>query len=531
MISPHERRASKKDTNMYVLTLDNHHIKMSWYDPETDTYHDKHYYNLTALINDYTTNDLKCYCYAGKIFTYIKNRCQCVYIDDDNFKVHYNDASHKSVFAISYHNVTIYNMVKRLGSEEYDTKTASYIAATMDLPRYNSTYTSWLGRQVDEEYIKQTYPHRPHWISNVFINDMSRGGMLFAVLNQTYHNCYKYDFKSYYPALMMLDKPLNYHYNSKGRDLSRVQLLHIKVDKIKAKNFNFLPLCVTTNMSKNNDTVIGNRVAERAGGLVYAEHYEFWIFSFLEELIWYAYDIAGGVILRAFDVEFEHNHDGLRLMRDRISEWFDIKEHHKDDANYKGFKVALNRLSHGFLLTSHNSRKDPAVKVPRSYDLPSDLGVYNVAYGQWFIWELCKKIGMEHVIASNTDCIVVDHEIPWLETVCVLPPDKRQGKLGYLIKEEHYDRIRYLAQSTCIYETRGKLGAKLPGVPDEDKARAIEGKTFDEFTINTVVDFPVARALRERIWGIELTTGYKPITISENIIRRKLFSHNAGDDL
>lgn len=505
---------------------------MSWYDPFEKSYHDKHYYNLTALFNDYTHRGERCECYAGKIFAYIKSRCEAVYHKDDNFKVYYSDnRSKKSVLAISYHNVMIYNMVKRLGSDDYDVKTASYIAATMDLPRWNSTYTSWLGRQIEEDKLAESYPHRAKWLSNVFINDFSRGGLLFAVQNHTYCNCFKYDFKSYYPALMMLDKPLQYHYNPKNRDLSRVQLLHIHVDKIQAKNFNLLPLCVTQNMSKNNKSVIGNRISERAGGLVYAEDYDFWIYSFSEELIWYAYEITNGTVLRCFDIEFEHGCDALKTMRDTISNWFDIKEHHKDTANYKGYKVALNRLSHGFLLTTHNDPDNPDVKVPRNYNLPTDFGVYNVAYGQAFLFDIIKnRVGLEHVIAANTDCLVTDQEFPWLEDICVLPPELQQGKLGYLIKEEHYDKIRYIGPSSCIFETDGKLDAKLPGIRDCDKDNWLADKCFDDITIDTEIYLPSAIAIRETNTGIFVHKAYKKTTLKDNAAKRKYFEHNVGDE-
>ena len=309
------------------------------------------YVNLTALLNDYTVKDLRCEVYSGKLFAIIKNKLKFILSDTngklpDYFKIIYCDnTTKKSILAIIYHNVTIYNMCKRLGTDDYDVNTAAYIAATTVMKRWNSTFTGYLGSLVDEKLLISDYPHRSKWLQDVFINDFSRGALLYAKMYTTFHNAYKYDFKSYYPAIMLNNKPLQYYYNRDNRRKSSISLLHVHVNKIRAKDPCLTPLSVTNSM-KSNTSVIGRNVKQRSGGLVYAEDYDFWLYSFSEELILDAYDIQGAEVLQVFDVVLENEHHALKPMREQLLSLFNIKENYKDSPNYKGSKVTLNRLAH-----------------------------------------------------------------------------------------------------------------------------------------------------------------------------------------
>ena len=495
------------------------------------------YVNLTALLNDYTVKDLRCKVYSGKLFATIKDKLKFILSDingklPDYFKIIYCDnTTKKSILAIVYHNVTIYNMCKRLGTDDYDVNTAAYVAASTPLKRWNSTFTGYLGSLVDEKLLISDYPHRSKWLQDVFINDFSRGALMFAKVNTTFHNAYKYDFKSYYPAIMLNNKPLQYYYNRDNRRKSSISLLHVHAQKIKAKNPCLTPLSVTNSM-KANKSVIGRNVKQHSGGLLYAEDYDFWIYSFSEELIFDAYEIQGATVLQVFDVVLENEHHALKPMREQLLSLFNIKENYKDSPNYKGSKVTLNRLAHGFLLTCYNDKEDKKKKIPRNYKLPADIGVFNVAWGQAYLYSIMKHIvGLEHCIAANTDCIIVDKEMNELTKInAILDENKHFGKLGFLMFEEKYEKIKYIGFNTSVFIKDGKLDAKIPGIRNEDKEFFLMGKTFDEITPESIIKVTSGINITETANDITLYRHYEDISLRKNSERNKPFAHNMGDE-
>lgn len=497
----------------------------------------RNYVNLTALLNDYTVKDLRCKVYAGKLFAIIKNKLKFILSDTNGnlppyFKIIYCDnTTKKSVLAVVYHNVTIYNMCKRIGTDDYDSETAAYVAATTPMKRWNSTFTGYLGSLVNEDLLIRDYPHRSKWLQDVFINDFSRSALLFAKVNTTFHNAYKYDFKSYYPAIMLNNKPLYYNYNRDNRRKSSISLLHVHAQKIRAKNFCFTPLSVTNSM-KSNTSVIGRNVKQHSGGLVYAEDYDFWLYSFSEELIFDAYDISGVTVLQVFDVVLENEHHALKPMREQLLSLFNIKENYKDSPNYKGAKVTLNRLAHGFLLTCYNDKEDKKKKIPRNYKLPADIGVFNVAWGQAYLYSIMKHVvGLEHCIAVNTDCIIVDKEMNELTKInAILDTNKHYGKLGFLMFEEKYEKIKYIGLNTSVFIKDGKLDAKIPGIRNEDKEFFLKGKTFDEITPTSLIRVTTGCRIVEYTSGIHLYNTYDYISLRKNSERAQLWSHNIGDE-
>lgn len=497
----------------------------------------RNYVNLTALLNDYTVKDLRCKVYAGKSFALIKNKLKFILSDTngnlpDYFKIIYCDnTTKKSILAIIYHNVTIYNMCKRLGTDDYDVNTAAYIAATTPLKRWNSTFTGYLGSLVDEELLIRDYPHRSKWLQDVFINDFSRGALMYAKVGTTFNNAYKYDFKSYYPAIMLNNKPLQYYYNRDNRRKSSISLLHVHVDKIRAKDPCLTPLYVTNSM-KSNTSVIGRNVKQHSGGLVYAEDYDFWFYNFSKELIFDAYDIQGAKVLQVFDVVLENEHHALKPMREQLLSLFNIKENYKDSPNYTGSKVTLNRLAHGFLLTCYNDKEDKKKKIPRNYKLPADIGVFNVAWGQAYLYNIMKHVvGLEHCIAVNTDCIVVDKEMNELTKInAILDSNKHYGNLGFLMFEEKYEKIKYIGLNTSVFIKDGKLDAKIPGIRKEDKEFFLKGKTFDEITPESIIRVTTGNNMTENASSIVINKTHEYISIRKNAERYKPWRHNMGDE-
>lgn len=373
------------------------------------------------------------------------------------------------LFSIDIVNHIVWRDMEYYFGAEFNAKAALHMIETTEIEKYNSSFTGQIGKILNIDAIKSSFPKMKSSLQNKMFNYSSRGAIIYSQTKE-FQNVYSYDVVSAYTALL-LEQEFPYEFIKTDRIVKNAKCHYGKVTLkgLMFKHLGFYPLYLTRQVMGKNIVNNGKRI--RA-----ASEISFYCFLELElPIINYAYRYES---IEIEDLYYANTKPLPEESKATIRKYFDQKNEHKDTEDYDSYKLMLNRFFGYFIGT-----KNGGTSI-RDRHIPYQIGIYILSAQRSIMVKLIKKIGIENVVAAHTDGIKTDCDCS--DIIKEFNSKRNIYKtMGHWEEKEFFERIEYFSNVQAKYISKGKLGMKHGGISDDDIEEFLADKDYNDISYNT----------------------------------------------
>ena len=454
--------------------------------------------NLYELVNTFSLKKKYIYVYTNEFK-------ELVYLFRDAEKKEYRLKGCNRLIGFMFQTICFRDMKYYHGTDKYHGEIAAQIAQN-NIPKiWNSSFTGYIGKEIDVEAIKKDFPRIKNELLEHMIYDTSKGSFIFSHRNRDYENVFENDITSAYPTIMMEPVPWMFVKLKESDDWKKFKYHFgkITVKKMKWKINGFTPVY---NGFRGKDI---NKVVYNEQGIIAAE--EFSYYGFIEhelDVLKVGYEYESIQISDCYGVIFKMLPESTIS---KIKELFDGKSEAKGTVNYEGTKQLFNRVF-GFFVSK--IEKDGKY-IARDSKIPYSVGLWIISRQRHKMTMLADKIGFDNIVAGHTDSLITT-----IDCRDLLKEKEIYKNIGFW-KTESIKKIHYFTNTKAKYIKNGKLQMKHGGIDDNDIEDFLKDKTYNDITKDSNIYFTCKKLIIQNKKGIFIMRYKKAINIKLEIKKQE----------